>query len=62
MKMDGFDDWFEEIQSWSARYEMFQDDLESYKAGHNINMVKWLKAAYQAGYDRRTEETMDDGK
>ena len=62
MNMDGFDDWFNDIEAWSARFERFHDDLEAYKKGYNVDMVKWLKAAFEAGYERRTEETTDDGK
>jgi hypothetical protein len=53
-----FDEWFNEIEVFSTRGERFYDDLLTYKwdgvdAEH---LVKWLKAAYEAGHRRGYNE------
>lgn len=59
-----FEDWFDEVEVFGLRSERFFDDLYAYKfdgvdAAH---LVKWLKAAYNAGHDHAMNNLMDDGK
>jgi len=59
-----FDEWFNEIELYSLRGERFYDDLLTYKlegidAEH---LVKWLKAAYEVGYEEGQDWCVDDGK
>ncbi len=57
-----FEEWFNEIEVFSLRGERFYDEVEHYKEGSGTDIVRWLKAAWQVGYDHRNEELMDDGK
>lgn len=59
-----FKDWFNEIEVFGLRGERFYDDLYAYKfdgvdAEH---LVKWLKAAYEAGHEHGQNWYVDDGK
>jgi len=59
-----FDEWFHELEGFTFRSERFYDDLISYQL-EGIDAVyfkKWLKAAYDVGYEHRLYETLDDGK
>jgi len=47
-----FDDWFEELEGYSFRYERFWDDFDYAKESKdNRSMVKWLRTAFEMGYD-----------
>ena len=48
-----FDAWFEEMEGYSFRYERFWDDFD-YAKGSKDNqlMVKWLRSAFQVGYEQ----------
>ena len=47
-----FDEWFEELEGYSLRYERFWDDFDYAKESKNNQlMVKWLRSAFQVGYD-----------
>jgi len=46
-----FDEWFEEMEGYSFRYERFWDDFDYAKdSKNNQSMVKWLRAAFEMGY------------
>lgn len=46
-----FDEWFEEMEGFSFRYERFWDDFDYAKdSKDNRSMVKWLRAAFEVGY------------
>jgi hypothetical protein len=47
-----FDEWFEEMEGYSFRYERFWDDFDYAKESKdNRSMVKWLRTAFEMGYD-----------
>ena len=47
-----FDAWFEEMEGYSFRYERFWDDFDYAKASKdNKSMVRWLRTAFEMGYD-----------
>ena len=47
-----FDDWFNEMEGYCFRSERFWDDFDYVKdSKENQIMVKWLRAAFQVGYD-----------
>ena len=47
-----FDAWFEEMEVYSLRYERFWDDFDYAKESKNNQlMVKWLRTAFEMGYD-----------
>lgn len=46
-----FDEWFEEMEGYSFRYERFWDDFDYAKESKdNKSMVKWLRTAFEMGY------------
>jgi hypothetical protein len=46
-----FDEWFEEMEGFSFRYERFWDDFDYAKdSKNNQSMVKWLRTAFEMGY------------
>ena len=53
---NGFSDWFYELEGFSYRSERFQDEIEhctvlqDYQYAR-VQMLKWVIAAYQAGYE-----------
>lgn len=63
-----FETWFDEFEVFSLRSERFYDDLLTYKYdGVNAeHLVKWLRAAYEVGYEHGSVEgpwlRADDGK
>ena len=62
-----FDEWFNEQLSYSLRSEWFFNEAEvAGKPGNAEPLVKWLKAAYEEGYNQSRYDTMklywDDGK
>ena len=59
-----FEDWFYETEGFALRAERFYLMLESYH-GELVteqDLVPWLKAAYQAGFDAGQNYNLDDGK
>jgi hypothetical protein len=49
-----FDAWFEEMEVYSLRYERFWDDFDYAKESKNNQlMVKWLRTAFEMGYNAR---------
>lgn len=57
-----FDEWFYEQQNFSLRAEWFWEDVTHYQGDNPEVLLRWLKAAYDAGYMHRDFELMDDGK
>lgn len=63
-----FDDWFYEQEGFALRAERFHTDLEMFHADEltNIDILRWLKAAYEEGYNQSRYNTIklywDDGK
>lgn len=57
-----FKEWFEQFENYSMRCERFYDDLIDYKGDNAEIIVRWLRLAYQAGYEARMNETTDDCK
>ena len=46
-----FDEWFEEMEGYSFRYERFWDDFDYAKESKDCkSMVKWLRTAFEMGY------------
>jgi len=46
-----FEEWFEEMEGYSFRYERFWDDFDYAKdSKNNQSMVKWLRTAFEMGY------------
>jgi hypothetical protein len=61
--MKTFEDWFTELEGYSLRAERFYDEMDTHTDGMTaIAMVKWLRAAYEAGKDHAQEAYIDDGK
>jgi hypothetical protein len=47
-----FDAWFDEIQGYSFRSERFWDDFDYAKeSGDTRNIKRWLRTAYEMGYN-----------
>jgi len=47
-----FDDWFGELEGYCFRSERFWDDFDYVKdSKENQIMVKWMRTAFQVGYD-----------
>jgi hypothetical protein len=47
-----FDAWFEEMEGYSFRYERFWDDFDYAKGSKDTqSMVKWLRTAFEMGYN-----------
>lgn len=57
-----FDEWFYQQQNFSLRAEWFWDDVMHYQGDNPETLLRWLKAAFDAGYMHRDFELMDDGK
>ena len=49
-----FDEWFNETEIFSLRSERFYADLFDIESPNveSPNMIKWLRAAYQIGYEQ----------
>ena len=65
--MRNFEGWFYEQQAFSLRAEWFYAELDQLTGGGpSEGIVKWLKAAYEEGYNQATYDVMklywDDGK
>jgi len=46
-----FNEWFFGVENFSLRYERFIDDLQDYQGDNPEVVEKWLKAAFEVGYD-----------
>lgn len=57
-----FDEWFYEQQNFSLRAEWFWEDLMHYQGDNPETVIKWLKAAYDAGHEHALLIFQDDGK
>lgn len=60
-----FEDWFYEQQGFAQRAEWFYDDMDKMigsSAIDNIRVMRWLRAAYDAGKEHALEPLQDDGK
>jgi len=48
-----FDEWFYELEGFVFRSERFWDDFDYAKGSkNNQSMVKWLRSAFQVGYEQ----------
>ena len=49
-----FDEWFEEMEGYSFRYERFWDDFDQAKNKNDYHtvksMVQWMRTAFEMGY------------
>lgn len=57
-----FEDWFYEEQNFGLRAESFWNDVLDYQGDNTEILLKWLKAAYHAGFDHASLQHLDDGK
>ena len=57
-----FEEWFDGFENYSMRCERFYDDLADYQGDNAEIVIKWLKAAYEVGYDHAMSKLVDDGK
>jgi hypothetical protein len=57
-----FEDWLYETENYGLRLEHLYEDLADYQGDNVSIIIKWLEAAYSAGYEHRVLELMDDGK
>lgn len=61
-----FDKWLEETEVYSRRGERLYEDLRMYKFNDRADegiIMKWLRAAYEVGYDHAIKNAFtDDGK
>jgi hypothetical protein len=51
-----FDDWYNEIEVYSLRCERFYDQFRDIRGSQLIDIEKWLRAAYEAGYEQGKSE------
>lgn len=59
MTYDTFEDWFDELESFSLRSERFLVDVERNKPDQV--MVEWLRAAFEAGREGVDSESSKTG-
>ncbi len=59
-----FDQWFYETQGFALRCEWFDADLVAFmdNKATNKDIEKWLKSAWQVGYEHAISNLTDDGK
>jgi hypothetical protein len=50
-----FEDWFDELESYSMRSERFFESLGQLKEGqlYQRNLILWLESAFQAGRESK---------
>ena len=60
MTYDTFEDWFDELESFSLRSERFLVDAERNKPDQI--MIEWLRAAFEAGRDEVESSKTGVGK
>jgi hypothetical protein len=46
-----FDEWLDEIEVYGSRMERLMDDINSPHPSYNDLILKWLRAAYDVGYE-----------
>ncbi len=61
-RLEAFNAWFEEVESYSTRHERFLDDLnsaESYRdpVAANRTIMRWLHAAFEQGAEHERQKT-----
>lgn len=54
-----FEDWLYEVENNSLRAERLYEEVPTESPS---SLIKWLIAAYRAGYDHSESRFMDDGK
>lgn len=60
--MNNFENWLKEIESFHLRLERVYEETVDHPQGSEAakrqweNIKGWLKAAYEAGYERRSSE------
>lgn len=54
-----FEDWFYERENYSLRAERIYEEVP---IEPRSSLIKWLVAAYQAGYEHSESRFVDDGK
>jgi hypothetical protein len=57
-----FYDWFDQIENFSTRSERFYNEIDPDSRTDAKALISWLRAAYEAGYEHRLFQTMDDLK
>jgi len=58
-----FEQWLDEQEGFGGpRMYRLIDDINSPDPKYNDMIMKWLKCAWQVGYDYAVSRTMDDGK
>jgi hypothetical protein len=48
-----FDEWLDEIENYSARWERLRCDIPDVDS---VVLIQWLRAAYDVGYDEGYNE------
>lgn len=64
-KLKEFDDWFYEQEGFALRAERFYDEMDKMigsSASDNFRVIRWLRAAYEAGKEHALEPLQDDLK
>lgn len=61
-RLEAFDAWFEEVESYSTRHERFLDDLNSAEScrdsvAANRTIMRWLYAAFEQGVEYERQKT-----
>lgn len=46
-----FEEWLDEIEVFSARWERLHSDFPNLDINEREILIKWLRAAYDVGYD-----------
>jgi hypothetical protein len=54
-----FDEWLYETENFSLRLERLLEELPVENCG---TLIKWLNAAYDAGFEQSESRFVDDGK
>lgn len=57
-----FDDWFNEAEGYALRSERFHEDLGYFRGNNPQVVLRWVKAAYEAGREHALAPLIDDGK
>ena len=52
MKYKEFDDWFNEIESYTLRSERFHDEFAALDYVKRQRMVEWLQAAWNSAKEK----------
>jgi hypothetical protein len=59
-----FNDWLDEIECYSTRYERFYDSVAQFKTKEGLvaSLLLWLEAAYNQGKQDAHEEKSKDSR